>query len=445
MDRRSFLRYSSLVSIGGILAPSILTGCRKLDLLEDVQFSGKVIIVGAGAAGLYAGYILQSKGIDFTILEASSMYGGRLGKHDGFSDYSIDTGAQWMHGNNSIIADLVRSQSIKHSLDNTELSFWFNGQIVSTLPRDPFIFEADDLPDISFSDYAHQQGFDGTYDDIIEAIAGDQGASAATLSAFWNNKEEEYWVSGDEDFKFNQTYFDAIDQCIASKISSNIRLNFPVVSIDYTGEKITLTDTSNTQYSADKIIVTVPISILKLNEISFNPALPVEKQTAFSKIGMGPGMKVFLRFSEKFYHDNILGGSICAAYADDTVGKTTNDHVLLAFIMGDQAATLHAMGSEAEVVNALLTELDLMYEGKATQTFISSSMFDYTNKPYIKGAYSYSTVGMGNAREIAAQTINKKIYFAGEGMNTTGHHQTVHGAIESGYQAVINLLSDLSK
>ena len=68
-------------------------------------------------------------------------------------------------------------------------------------------------------------------------------------------------------------------------------------------------------------------------------------------------------------------------------------------------------------------------------------VFDYTSKPFIKGAYSYSTVGMGNAREIAAQSVDNKLFFAGEAMNVTGHHQTVHGAIESGYKAVIDILS----
>ena len=64
MERRHFLRHATLVSIGGILIPStFLTSCRKETLLEDVKYEGKVLIIGAGAAGLYAAYILKSKGI----------------------------------------------------------------------------------------------------------------------------------------------------------------------------------------------------------------------------------------------------------------------------------------------------------------------------------------------------------------------------------------------
>lgn len=446
MNRRDFLKHSSLLTIGGLLLPStILTACRKESLFEDINYAGKVIVIGAGAAGLYAGYILKSMGIDFTILEASSVYGGRMGKLNGFADYSIDTGAQWMHGRNSIIADLVKTKNIKNTLDETGLSYWFNNQVVNTLPKDPFIFEKDNLPDISFKDYAHQQGFGAEYDKIIEAIAGDQGASASTISAYWNSKDEENWVSGDEDFKFSETYFDVIERYIAQEVKSNIIYNSQIISVDLSGDKIVLKDSSNNIFVSNKVIVAVPISILKLNEITFIPTLPSEKIDAFSKFGMGPGIKVFMKFSSKFYEDVLYGGTVCGAYLDDTVGKTTSDHVLLAFVMGDQAANLHALGNDTSITNALLQELDSIYSGQATAAFISSSVHDFTSKPFIKGAYGYSTIGMGNARQIAAKPIADKLFFAGEAMNINGHHQTVHGAVESGYKAVMDILETVKK
>lgn len=446
MDRRDFIKQTGLLSIGGLIIPSTLfSSCRKKTLFEDVNFSGNVIVIGAGAAGLYAGYILKSKGINFSILEASANHGGRMGKSTSFADYPIDTGAQWMHGRNSIISDLVKSKNIRHTLDEAELSYWFNNQIVQSLPKDPFIFENENLPDISFLDYAHQSGLTDEYNSIIEAIAGDQGASASTLSAYWNSKDEENWVSGDEDFKFKETYFDVIDKHIAQPVLSQISYNCQIVSIDYSGNQIVLKDSNQNTYLADKVIVTVPISILKLNEIAFTPALPTKKTDAFSKFGMGPGMKVFLKFTNKFYEDVLYGGSICGAYADDTVGKETSDNVMLAFIMGDQAANLHALGSDIAITNALLEELDIIYNGQASSSFISSSVYDYTAKPFIKGAYGYSTIGMGDARKIAAEPINQKIYFAGEAMNTNGHHQTVHGAVESAYKAVIDILEEIKK
>ena len=45
-----------------------------------IHYSGKVIIIGAGASGLAAAKVLEQNNIDYTILEATNRYGGRLKK-----------------------------------------------------------------------------------------------------------------------------------------------------------------------------------------------------------------------------------------------------------------------------------------------------------------------------------------------------------------------------
>ena len=446
MNRRQFLKQSTLISIGGLLIPSaLLAACRKETLFEDVTYDGKVIIIGAGAAGLYAAYILKSKGIDFQLLEASSSYGGRLGKLTGFANFPIDTGAQWLHGKNSILGDLIKKSKTNITLDDSETKFWFNNQLVNSLPQETDIFEGDNLPDISFEDYALQNGLGNEYKYIVENIAGDQGAAASRLSVFGNNKDEEHWSAGDDDFKFEETFFDLIDTQIANQVKDYILLNTVVSKIDYSQSTILITDSNNNTFNADKVIITVPIPILKSADIQFTPALPDEKTAAFAKIGMDAGMKVFLKFSNKFFDQNIIGGSVCAAYADDSIGKAQNDNILLAFIMGEQAEYLTSLGSDAAITNALIQELDIMYNGQATASFIASHVENWTTNPFVKGAYSYSTIGMGDARKIASQALSEKLYFAGEAMNTNGHHQTVHGAVETGYREVINILTDIKK
>lgn len=446
MDRRHFIKQSTLLSIGGLLIPSaLLAACRKETLFEDVTYDGKVIIIGAGAAGLYAAYMLKSKGIDFQLLEASSTYGGRLGKLTGFANFPIDTGAQWLHGENSVLGDLIKKSKTKITLDDSETKFWFNNQLIDALPQNTNIFEGEELPDISYEAYALQNGLGNEYKYIVENIAGDQGAAASRLSVFGNNKDEENWSAGDDDFKFEETFFDLIETQIANQVTDNILLNTVVSKIDYSQSTILITDSNNNTFNADKVIITVPIPILKSADIQFTPALPDEKTAAFAKIGMDAGMKVFLKFSNKFFDQNIIGGSVCAAYADDSIGKGQNDNILLAFIMGEQAEYLTSLGSDAAITSALIQELDIMYNGQASASFIASHVENWTTNPYVKGAYSYSTIGMGDARKIASQALSEKLYFAGEAMNTNGHHQTVHGAVETGYREVINILTDIKK
>lgn len=444
MNRRHFLRYSGALPLAALLS-SPLVGCSKENPLDNLGYGGKVLIIGAGTAGLYAGFELKKRGIDFQILEASSVYGGRLAKLAGFANFPIDLGAQWLHGKKSILGDLAERSGTKFTLDDSDGKFWFKNQLITKLPRSIAIFEGRNLPDISYLNHASQQGFGPEYRYIVENIAGDQGAAASRLSVYYNNLEEENWSSGDEDYKFRETFYDLIDQQIATPIKDRIVLNTAVRSIDYTQSKITVTASNQQTYTADKVIITVPITILKSGDIQFTPPLPASKTTAFSKIGMDAGMKVFLKFKNKFYDQNIMGGTYCAAYADDSVGKSPTDNVLLAFVMGEQAEYLSSLSSDSARVTVLLKELDLMYKGQATTSFLDAIVQDWTTHPFIRGAYSYSTVGMGDARKTAAQPIDNKLFFAGEAMNLNGHHQTVHGAAESGLREVENILRALNK
>lgn len=446
MKRRKFLKLGSQFSLGTLFIPSVVAAsCRKQELFEDVNYKGKVTIVGAGAAGLYAGYILKSKGIDFEILEASDTTGGRLGKLEGFADFPLDTGAQWLHGRNSVLGDLIRKTKTKIKKDNSDEVFWFKQQLVSGLPNNvrKIFEEQDGLPDISFKDHSIQKGFGDEYTYIVEALAADQGADSSMLSVAANIKEEENWSSGEDDYKFRASFYDLFDEHIIPIVKDHVRLNTVVSSIDYSTDQILLRDDSNTTYVADKVILTVPITILQDSDIQFIPEFSQDRINAINKIGMGAGMKVFLKFNTKFYHENILGGKVCAAYADETEGKVGEDNVLLAFVMGKQAEGLTALGSDQAIVNELLKELDLMYKGQASTNFDKAHVQNWTTQPYIKGAYSYSTIGIGNSRTVAAKSINDRLFFAGEAFNLNGHHQTVHGAVETGYNAVIDILNSV--
>ena len=101
------------------------------------------------------------------------------------------------------------------------------------MPQNIDIFAGEDLPDVSYKAYALQKGLGVEYDFIVEGIAGDQGAAASKLSVYYNNLEEENWISGDDDFKFQETYFDFFDTQIASHVIDHVQLNTIVSKIDY--------------------------------------------------------------------------------------------------------------------------------------------------------------------------------------------------------------------
>ena len=96
MTREEFLKKAALLGLGAYLLPTTLSACSKKreQQLFDVNFNGSVIVIGAGAAGLTAAYTLAQHGIDVRVLEASSVYGGRVKKMEHFADFPIDLGAE---------------------------------------------------------------------------------------------------------------------------------------------------------------------------------------------------------------------------------------------------------------------------------------------------------------------------------------------------------------
>ncbi|MDB4286245.1 FAD-dependent oxidoreductase [bacterium] len=446
MNRRSFVLKNGKIVLGTLLLPAVLSSCSKEILYEDLNYNGKVVIIGAGVAGLYAGYLLKKKGIDFTILEASNEIGGRMGKKEDFAEFPVDTGAQWLHGDVSILGDLVKTTNTEIFLDESDTIFWHQGMLKNELPSElQGILDnvEDGSEDISFEDYFFQSG--GTPEDVslITSVAGDVGASPDKISVKWESEGYNLISYGSDDHKFEKTFFDLINDEIISKVADNIQLNTVVAAIDYQSDKIEVKDNQGEIYEADKVIITVPITVLKDNDIVFSPELPALKTQSFQQLGMEAGIKAFMRFSSKFAEANISGGSVCAAYSVENYNRGSNDLVLMGFAMGDQAKALSDMGEPAALA-AMLSELDAMFDGQASASYVSHYFKDWYKEPFIRGAYSYPLVGSNeNTRKNIAESLDDKLFFAGEATNYNGHHQTVHGAVESAYREVINILNSI--
>jgi monoamine oxidase len=128
MNRKEFIKMCGILGIGiPVLGAS--SGCKKDSLPVK-----KVIIIGAGAGGLSAGYLLKQKGIDFEILEASSAYGGRMKISTDFADFPIPLGAEWIETDTGIFNEIVNDSSVPVNLitipDAPDRKFvnysWFN-------------------------------------------------------------------------------------------------------------------------------------------------------------------------------------------------------------------------------------------------------------------------------------------------------------------------------
>lgn len=247
MDRRDFLQICALLGISIPVKANPLMGETN-----PSSETGKVLIVGAGAAGMAAGFLLEQKGIDYQILEASQSIGGRMKRTDEFVDFPIPLGAEWLHVSVDELAEFT-------SGIDTDIETELKG-------------------------YSEEDQI-GYYED-------GELSHYSIYEAFGNSFNDQKFI--------NSTWFDFFNEYIGPDIRSRIRLNTPVKSIEYSGRGVTATDSNGASYNADKIIVTVPLKVLQKEAITFDPGLSSPKKTAIGNAPICGGIKVFLKFQRNF-------------------------------------------------------------------------------------------------------------------------------------------------
>ena len=394
MTRKDFLKHTATAGIGIPFLAALFGSCnQKAALFEDFNpnFDGKVIIVGAGAAGLTAGFILKQQNIDFEILEAATIYGGRVKKSDDLAEFPIDLGGEWIHTNPKVLARLLSAATdVNASVDTITynpqtISVWKNGELKKRNIASNFYSE-------------------------------------------WKFK--------------NTTWYDFFEQYMVPDIKDNIVLSTAVNAINYTDEKVILSTNQGISYEADKVLVTVPISILKDEYIDFQPALPADKIDALATVDFPEIIKIFIKFKERFYPDLVALNNVNSddLIYDAAFGKGSSDHVLGLFSIGDLAQKYAGMDTEAEIMTDYMALLDEIFDGKASEHFETSVIQHWTKEPFIRGSYSHYTEGYNSTIRTLLEPLDNKVYFAGEALNEGGDTSTVHGASESAYKVLRNML-----
>lgn len=413
-----------------------------------------MIVIGAGAAGMYAAYLLAQQGINVRLLEASDRYGGRVKSLNDFADFPIELGAEEIHGERSLWYDMALASGAKFITAPSDDYFYFNGSLKTEAEAITNTFfnlmrtmidsvETYSGGDVSAETYGQLSGLNNNVSHLYNAlIANENGTSTARLGMHGLRDAEANWTAGNKNLMLKDKSFLQIMEQRFSSIIGKIHLHTEVVSIDHSGNKIHIVDQNANIYETDKVILTVPISILKEGAIAFNPSLPSDKLNAFQKIGFDTGMKIILKFDERVWQQHtgsIYGQGLVPVFWPTAAEERSADDLLLtAFITGEKAEQLSALGDA--IIPTVLGELDVLF-GDASSHFVSGFVQDWGNEPFIRGAYSYPKIGTGNAREIASQNIAGKIYFAGEAMHTGGHFGTVHGAMETALRAVNEILT----
>lgn len=427
-----------------------------------------IIVVGAGAAGLSTAQKLQQAGQKVLVLESRSRIGGRVNSQ-AFDGVTLDLGASWIHGieGNPIwpIAQKNKIQTIVFNEDEEAFSFYHkNGtpfskeqnavftdfiakiedQLVKTnnqIPADQAIKKI--MSNMDFKnpvlpiDELKSEIFE-----FFEYLAKDPYATSLNQLTSHYPKYEGYFPGNE--MIFPQGYSQII-HALAQGLT--IQKNTTIESIVLKKDHVELYDQNHKQYLASKVVVTVPLGVLKKNKIQFKPALPKPYQQAIQNIGFGSFNKVFLEFDQPLdlvrLRDNPTIGSYIQYKGEwfSVIDLTEVYHkpIYLMFFGGPRGEWINH-NNDQEIWNYL--------HGALAQTLPKTPaqpkamvVTRWGNDPQAYGSFSFPPP---KYQEKSVDTLNTSIrhqlYFAGEHC-TVEHAGTVHGAYISGQETANRILN----
>lgn len=371
-----------------------------------------IIIIGAGIAGLSAAMSLKLMGcMHVAVLEASDGVGGRLKSTSIIEEHGgppLDVGAEWIH---SVKGDQVLRSIMNFNQDGTE-----------DPPKD--------------------------YDVVVPELIGYK-------PTVYVNK----WRSGLLTWMYKETKFKSTTwhRWLLSNfepVLDCVELNSPVADIDYTSQNVVLTLADGSKRTADRVICTAPLQVIKEDIIKFNPPVPTSMKDAIDQIEMPPGFRILFRMSKQFYRDVTYVGSLCGdpdeitAIYDPLWGKelTKKDLHCIAYVaIGHKNAGEMSELSDDELAKEALARIDKLYDGQGSKYLVGlPTVQNWRAEPFIRGAYTFSGGDRSRIRKPIGDDGkgSSLVYFAGE-HTSSKYRSLVPGAACEGRRAALEVASSL--
>lgn len=456
MNKRDFLKLLALVFVS-----SKASGRGGDDDKTIDNGRQRIVVIGAGLAGLVAAKELMGAGHHVIVLEARDRIGGRIWTSKKWPDLPLDMGATWIHGvSGNPISELADQLGARRLVTSYERAVTYNtdGQAFSEVEEaklevvqrrmfaalrkaqnadaDTSIRQVVNLLEKSFASDPEALRFLGFC--LSGNIEQEYAGSASRLSSYWYDSAEEF--DGD-DVLFAQG-FSVITEYLAQGV--DIRLSQVVNEIKWQDESAVSVRTTDNEFIADRVVVTLPLGVLQHNDVRFVPALPEEKRNAISKLGMGVLNKCYLRFEQAFWPEDMDWLEYVSAKHGEwtewvSFQRAVNMPILLGFNAADRGRDIEAWSDEQIVASAMET-LRTIFGADIPQP-VDYQITRWASDSFTRGSYSYNALGSTPVmRDALASALNKQLFFAGEATDRD-YFGTAHGAFLSGLRVSRDILS----
>jgi len=439
-----------------LLLPGFLSSCGKDEPLQPIVTDKAVLIIGAGIAGLAAARRLRERGVQAIVLESQEKWGGRL-RTDRSLGVAFDEGASWIHGprGNPITGLADEAGATTFFTDDDDIKvFNLDGTRYADSALDDAESAYEDALEAVIEAGAANRSFEDVFSQLFPDRINDRlwkymlstylefdtGGDISELSSRQFDDDEAF--RGDDDIITNG--FDKVADFLAQGL--DIRLNEKVVGIDHAGARIVVQTTTDT-YTADYVLIAVPLGVLQRNVIAFAPALPGSKLEAIAGLRMGAINKFLFVWPEAFWEDLQYIGITPDVRGKFSyflnVRKFAPVNALMTFAFGNYGRATEAM-SDTAITDAVMGHLRAIY-GQNIPMPSAMLRTRWSENPHTFGAYSFAAAGIDtSAFDALAAPVENRLLFAGE-HTSRDYRGTVHGAYLTGIREGDRLIALLEE
>ena len=440
-----------------------------------------VAVVGAGLAGLYAARLLKDvvPG-SVVVVEASGDLGGRVKEVDGLVPWSLQLGPEFIHGKeNSVLMDLVDSWGWEtKELEWPDKYYFADSKTTCTSENETEdiekvheffdnILDVDEAEGASVEEIMRRRGANDAQIEIAEVCyANDFGTSLRDLGLAELKQEKSEWSYGEKYLVLDKPL-----SCVIDRLASGLEIwtDWQAKRIEYAGavdgkptlatpkgeKRCAIVNQRGEVLACDAVVLTVPLTILQDGDIEFSPPLRPEKRGAISRIAMSTATKVVLVFESQFWPESFWDACCPFGFLPEiwatkypirsespSAQASARRVAIIGFVAGDRARAMSQL-SKDEVVASSLAQLDEMFASRinpspATSSFSSCYIKDWSQEPFIRGAYTFPCKARGGDRRLLAEPAGA-LFFAGEATHS-GVNPCMQGALETGQRAMQEIL-----
>jgi monoamine oxidase len=447
LSRRKFIRNVALSSGG------LLLGAESFGNFI-IGKKPRVIIIGAGFAGLAAAYKLHQRKIDFVILEARNRIGGRVFSHtiDANEKLVVELGGEWVGNSHKRMIELCDEFKLTlfDNYLNTRLIYkgeyadkgqWgFSKEWEKKFKQMKADYHkltdagAKKLDKIDFWRHLVNNGCDGKDLELKELMdSTDFGESLRHVSAYAaigeyaesdDTNEMDKKIKGGND-RLAYALKDAIGE-------DKIKLQHKVQKIEQ-GANVKVTCADGQVFEGDFIICTIPTFSAK--KINWIPALPADTQLAMNELQYARINKNASLYNERFWKDesfDLVTDMPGHYFYHATKDQPSKKGVLISYAIGDKAPVVAA---QTDAWRADMINMSLKPAFGDTKQFLEKQLdYYWGDDEYSKGAYAMYGVGQWFGILPVLQKPFMRTLFAGEHLSDAWQG-FMEGAIETGEAA----------